>query len=264
MGEWIETETVAVLPAAWTAARKLLADFNDNWGGGETESLDGTVEVNIGREANYGDNSEVLNLLESWGVPYRFSHEGRYEIPGAVVTFRDGSVADYRGDADGATVEAHRVVEAYDAGMQQLAALVDELRGSDWHPSAADIAHLMDRPDPTTHGCVECAWSGLHHYDDIGLDVVTVQRHDECEAFEGDLEAAQFVAYCHPKFRWIVYVTPGTEGLDGIDVVKIVDAHEELADDLPDIIEGGDVYLSTHDALPKLGMDLVHGTEATR
>lgn len=150
MGEWIYTNFQTVMPAAWTETLDLLNDCaEDEWcvepiivDGGDT----GLVDVYLARECNYGDVSEVAGVLGD--LPWRSSHEGKYEIPGEVITSHDGGWREFRGDADGATVQAHAVVAAWDAGMQELAEMVGNLRAAIWHPSAADAVKFVGMADP--------------------------------------------------------------------------------------------------------------------
>lgn len=104
-------------------------------------------------------------------------------------------------------------------------------------------------------GCVECDHTGLHYdLDAIGREpVISGERHDECEAFEGDVEAAEFIAYCHPMYRWLVYITDDG-GLLGRRVIALTIPTAFTT--IPAIEFGGTFHLCTDDALDELKADL--------
>ncbi len=132
------------------------------------------------------------------------------------------------------------------------------------YPSGADmvdyVSEMLQRlgVKPTDgepeFGCVECDGTGLcaplpSEVAGTGATLI-VERHDECETFEGDLDAARFVALCHPEYRWIVYVSEERN-------VVSYDAHLPMPADAPDIESEGEYHLCTDGQLQHLVVDLL-------
>lgn len=108
--------------------------------------------------------------------------------------------------------------------------------------------------ETNARGCEECGWTGLHADKPTG-DVETIERHDMCGVFAGDIDAARFYCYAHPRFAWIIYV-------DATNTVRWVDPHTTSADDddeLPTIGFAEPVYVATPSAAVDLAWDLVFG-----
>lgn len=101
----------------------------------------------------------------------------------------------------------------------EIEAIADLYRDAGWTeeqvlPLLRSHAWDDDEGDPhwslVHFGCVECHGTGLHvSPQEIGEPVIYgVERHDGCGSLAGgDLEAAAFIALCHPQYRWISYRT---------------------------------------------------------
>lgn len=100
----------------------------------------------------------------------------------------------------------------------EIEAIADLYRDIGWTEAQVRpllVAHAEDDDEGDRHwgllnfGCYECDYTGLHvNPGDIGKPVIAVERHDACGSLEyGDLEAAAFIAYCHPQYRQISYRT---------------------------------------------------------
>lgn len=88
----------------------------------------------------------------------------------------------------------------------------------------------------------ECGGTALHYENDVVGEhlVITGEQCDACNVFGSDIDAARFVAWCHPMYRWLVYRTEE-------EVVVKFNVHEPMPADMPIIEEAGEFYLTTDD-----------------
>lgn len=125
----------------------------------------------------------------------------------------------------------------------------------EWAWSDDDAAELLRgiaaalgwTPGPgPVFGCAECNFTGLHMDPaEVGAPIISnIERHDACEAFDNDFQAAAFVALCHPQYRYIVYRT------DHAMAHSFEAATYDLERDYPTIEFAGRVMLTTFEGLP--------------
>lgn len=136
------------------------------------------------------------------------------------------------------------------------------------YPSGADMVDYvnemltrlgMAREEPLVlddDECSECGGTGLFGWDGRGIGqhgVISGERCDECAIFDGDLDAARFVAWAHPIYRWIVYV-----GVDNYERerVCVVDPRKPIPDNALSIGHGETVHLASGAMVQALGDEM--------